>query len=189
MTEVKIKQQNEEVSYSMYILHTHRRTRKLELHAPYRRRLVGLNLRHTTPLTRRRNIPVPTFVCTRASAHARTRTAANIKTLTNNTSSALAPDIVHERDRAAVAPAVGRGLPERRVVERAPAAALEVAFHVDALVRFEEPAPGRRPVQRAALHPARAHVPLHVPPARRCRVRRAAPRFSWGGQVKSTREI
>ena len=71
MTAVKIKQQNEEVSYSMYILHApkHKNTRKLELHAPYRRRLVGLNLRHTAPLIRRGNIPVPTLVCTQTKDH------------------------------------------------------------------------------------------------------------------------
>ncbi len=129
-------------------------------------------------------------ICLPRSISARpthTITTFKLEALTDDARPARAPHVVHEWDRAAVAPPVGRGLPERRVVERAPAAALEVVLHVDALVRLEEPAPGRRAVQRAALHPARAHVPLHVPPARRGCVRRAAPRFRCGHQVKSKR--
>lgn len=112
----------------------------------------------------RKHISAPAPRCT-PTVSSRPPTRSN-SSRTNDTNTVLALHPIGMGNRAAVASAAGRALAEGRVVRDAPAAALEVALHFDALVPLQVPAPAqRRAVDGAALGAGRAGTPDGAAPA------------------------
>lgn len=119
---------------------------------------------HTVLPILRKHISAPAPRCTQQVSSRPSSRPNSLRTNDTNTVLALHP--IRMGNRAAVAAAPSGTFTKRRVVRDTPAAALEVALHLDALVPLQVPAPAqRRAVDGAALGAGRAGTPDGAAPA------------------------